>query len=360
MARVRSPRTPVRRFLLIPTAIIAAIVALLPLTTANALGQSGHIITFDAPGAGTSDYHGTFPYGMNSDGTVAGWVTNLDGTAGFIRSTDGKMSIIQVPGADVTEVFSINDSGTIAGLDFKGLHTEGFLRTPDGRLTSYFPDGAQFLLSPNRIDNLGNVAGTFTNYYGGGCYLRAADGTITDFHPPSAFACEVNDIVDGTISGTNGDPIESPGNAFLRNPDGTFTIFQVGYQTGLAAINSEGVAAGYFVWLDSEQGHWQGYVREANGVITHFDMPGAFSITPTDINSSGTVTGNYTSWDLAYHGFERLPDGTIETFDVPGAGTGIYQGTVPNKINAAGSITGLFIDSNNVYHGFLLTPQLER
>src|ERR1700685_2636892 len=109
MVRVRSPL--VSQSILLPMAVIAVSVAFLLLAAIDAPCQSGHIITFDAPGAGTSDYHGTFPYGMNSDGTIVGWVTNLTGTAGFIRSADGTMTIIEVPGFDFTKVFSINDTG---------------------------------------------------------------------------------------------------------------------------------------------------------------------------------------------------------------------------------------------------------
>jgi hypothetical protein len=47
---------------------------------------------------------------------------------------------------------------------------------------------------------------------------------------------------------------------------------------------------------------------------------------------------------------------TITTFDVPGAGTGPGQGTVPIANNPANLITGYFIDTNGVNHGFLRTP----
>lgn len=46
----------------------------------------------------------------------------------------------------------------------------------------------------------------------------------------------------------------------------------------------------------------------------------------------------------------------IQTFDVPGAGTGPYQGTTGVQINWAGTIAGNFIDGNNVQHGFLRDP----
>jgi hypothetical protein len=56
------------------------------------------------------------------------------------------------------------------------------------------------------------------------------------------------------------------------------------------------------------------------------------------------------------HGFVRTKHGAVTTFDVPGAGTGSGQGTVPMCNNPAGAITGFCIDANGVLHGLLRTP----
>jgi len=53
------------------------------------------------------------------------------------------------------------------------------------------------------------------------------------------------------------------------------------------------------------------------------------------------------------HTASRAPDGTITTFDAPGAGTGLFQGTYALGINPAGAITGTYIDASNAQHGFL-------
>jgi hypothetical protein len=52
----------------------------------------------------------------------------------------------------------------------------------------------------------------------------------------------------------------------------------------------------------------------------------------------------------------RASDGTITTFDVPGAGTGPFQGTIPLCNNPVDAITGYYIDASDVTHGFLRTP----
>jgi hypothetical protein len=56
------------------------------------------------------------------------------------------------------------------------------------------------------------------------------------------------------------------------------------------------------------------------------------------------------------HGYIRFQDGSITEFDVPGAGTGPRQGTMPEVFNLKGLVSGPYIDSNNVAHGFLRFP----
>src|ERR1700733_798917 len=38
--------------------------------------------------------------------------------------------------------------------------------------------------------------------------------------------------------------------------------------------------------------------------------------------------------------------------DVPGAGTGTYQGTLATSVNTSGAVAGYYVDGNNVTHGF--------
>ena len=57
-----------------------------------------------------------------------------------------------------------------------------------------------------------------------------------------------------------------------------------------------------------------------------------------------------------FHGFVRTKQGDITTFDVPGAGTGMFQGTYPTANNPEDAIPGNYTDANGVNHGFLRTP----
>ena len=54
------------------------------------------------------------------------------------------------------------------------------------------------------------------------------------------------------------------------------------------------------------------------------------------------------------HGFLRDKQGSFSVFDVPAAGTGANQGTIPLGNANTGTITGEFIDGNTVIHGFLV------
>jgi len=93
-----------------------------------------------------------------------------------------------------------------------------------------------------------------------------------------------------------------------------------------------------------------GFVRTPNGVIITFDAPGAgtapfqgtFPAIQDGINAAGAVTGS--SWDPndVFHGYVRSANGVITMFDVPGAGTGAFQRTLPGGINDSGIIEGSY------------------
>ena len=128
--------------------------------------------------------------------------------------------------------------------------------------------------------------------------------------------------------------------------------------------NSVGAITGWFI---DPSGVNHGFLRAPDGTITTFDAPGAGAgpgqgtLTFTN-NPVGAVAGIYIigaglpgffGTSGVSHGFLRAPDGTITTFDVPGAGTGSGQGTVAFAPNPAGAIAGYNIDASTVAHGFL-------
>src|SRR5262249_990004 len=147
---------------------------------------------------------------------------------------------------------------------------------------------------------------------------------------------------------------------FVRDENGAITTFDVpGEGTGPHqgpfpwSINPEGVIAGIFSDA-SDAVH--GFVRAANGSIATFDVPGAWLAISQNINPGGVIAGRYLDASIVIHGFVRAANGAVTTFDVPGAGTGPGQGTNPGSVdclNPAGVITGWYTDASNVNHGFV-------
>ena len=138
------------------------------------------------------------------------------------------------------------------------------------------------------------------------------------------------------------------------------------------AINASGAIAGYYIDSNSVQ---HGFVRSASGTYTAIDPTGVGTCvnqnngsnfggaTASGIDAAGDVVGTYLDTSCAQHGFIRSTNGTINSFDVPGASTdpcttsgGSSEkicGTILVLSDSTGDMTGSFIDTNGVIRGFL-------
>src|SRR5213078_2873710 len=93
---------------------------------------------------------------------------------------------------------------------------------------------------------------------------------------------------DGAITGRYSDPTYNHFAGFLRTPDGNFTKFLIGYETLPVAINpSEIIVGSYTELVVGFPSH--GFLRHEDGSIESFDVPGASGTTPAAINPAGTV-----------------------------------------------------------------------
>lgn len=304
--------------------------------------QESQTIILNAPGADTNagDLNGTYPNAINASGAVVGSYQDANGTFhGFLRSRDGEYTTFDVPGADLTPgdfngtyPSAMNDLGVIAGYywDVNGF-SHGFLRDREGKFTSFdVPGVGGYGSTPIAI----NIEGAIVGYYSDANYA---------FH------------------------------SFQRRPDGTFDTWigpgqctgngSVGcYGSGATNINAFGtIAAGY---NDTNLIH-HGLVRNREGKMTPYDVPGAYSTgcpgCASGLNQRGAIAGIYADANYVNHGFLRSPDGKFTTFDAPGAGTGSYQGTgcfsdCPVSLNDRGAITGMYIDANYALHGYVRRP----
>jgi YD repeat-containing protein len=93
------------------------------------------------------------------------------------------------------------------------------------------------------------------------------------------------------------------------------------------------------------------HVASINGEAAYvsFSVPGATQGTfPMSINASMTVTGYFVASSTQTRGFLRDADGTITTFAIPGATL-----TLPESINAVGDVTGFYQLPKGLPQGFL-------
>src|SRR6516225_1275669 len=182
-----------------------AALALYLITCAFGLGLSAEgkdwkrkpvIITFDAPDAGTGEYQGTYPQGLNASGEIVGFSLDVNYVLhAFLRAPNGTFTTVEAPGASPTigtGAYTINAQGTIGGAygdDSNVLH--GFLRFPEGRFVTFEAPGAgtgylQGTLAYS-INPEDEVAGPFCDAssvsHG---FLRASDGSISTFEAPNA------------------------------------------------------------------------------------------------------------------------------------------------------------------------------
>jgi hypothetical protein len=345
---IQKPRNPL---FLIPLALLFVL-------TMTGQANAQRIITIDAPGAGatTNSYQGTVSACYFTDCSVL-----------------------------------INNFGAITGayLDANNVY-HGFVRSPEGKFTTFDSPGADLNAQdyngtfPNAINDAGAITGLYVDVSGGAHgFLRTPEGAFTTFDVPKGIFGSTTPIglnLEGAIVGRYADQngIARP---FLRNPDGTFSApawsvpgecdanSAVGpcYGSGAFTINVFGTIAGGY---EDNRGNFvaHGILRGADGTPTTYEVPGAgtglYQGTGCPgctraVNIWGAVTGYYIDPSNVVHGYVRSASGKFTTYDVPGAGPqGINcYADCSVGMNDEGAITGYYLDANNVNHGFLRSPE---
>ena len=176
------------------TTILIALAISIPLSAQT-------ITTFDAPGAGTSAFQGTYAFNIDPSGAIIGYSRDANNVRhGFIRSKNGSFTIFDAPGAGTgpgqgTRAYSINPSGTITGHFTDSVDAaHGYVRSNQGVITVFDAPGAgtgpghgTFVTSPLIINPDGAIAGWAVDsafvYHG---FLRDKNGVITTFDAPGA------------------------------------------------------------------------------------------------------------------------------------------------------------------------------
>jgi probable HAF family extracellular repeat protein len=287
------------------------------------------ITEFEVPGAGTGAYQGTGAYDINATGVMTGVYFDGNNVGHGFVGTLGGFTSFEAPGA-----------GTGSGQG-----TGGVCINPNGVIAGAYRDA-------NNVEH---------------GFVRLSDGTITSFEAPGAGT--------GSGQGTQAENINPEGeivgffqdennayHGFLRTPGGSFTTLD-------APGAGTGANQGTLAWGINQAGAIVGYYRDGNnvqhgflladGIFTPFEAPGGLDTVAFGVNPTGTIAGVYSDANDVLHGFVRATDGTITSFDAPGAGTGSGQGTITaseDGINPDGAIAGAYIDENNAYHGYVRLP----
>jgi hypothetical protein len=327
--------------------------------------------TFDAPGAGTAPGTGTFPVGINAQGTVTGVVNDGQGYGdyqgsyhGFVLGADSKLITFDVPDAfpGWTVPTAINDLGEIVGF-FANISNcaavdiqpvafcyHGFLRKPNGTFTVFdapadTPPGYSDYMGivPQSINNFGVITGWYYMRFNAtelGFYLTP-NGRFTVLGGEAYEPNSINDF--GVIVGTtSSSPFDPPFQGFITTRTGMLT-FQVpggmayddksnDFGGGNVFINDFGVVAG-----NSMTG--AGFLRAPDGKITFF--PGFFV---AGLNIFANTTGAFDG-----HAVIRYSNGKLIVLNMPVAEK-YSEGT---GINARDVVTGSWEDSAGVSHGFI-------
>jgi uncharacterized protein (TIGR03437 family) len=208
---------------------------------------------------------------------------------GLARAQSYRFTELTIPGAEVAVAAGINNSGQIAGTYYPSAASNvshGFLRNPDGSIISFDVPGCANT-RVGGINNLGAVVGWCDTQ----AFLRTAAGVFTTLDLPERLPFYPSGINDrGDVVGYIG--IIWAGGV-VRHADGTTTAVQYpGMGTEPVAINNRGDVAGSGL-SGGAGGTWHGFVRSAEGVYTHFDLPGTSAGTGIlALNNRGQIAGS--------------------------------------------------------------------
>ncbi len=296
------------------------------------------------------------PSSMNAALDVTGSFSLADGTLhGFLRSGCGKVTRFDV-GVLTTQPIRVNAGGEIAGTysDVSGFD-QGFVRLPNGVVAKLNLGGSGGSTEVTDINDDGTVIGIYSttnSFPPSQAYFRTRNGIVIPFTVPGSswvYPESINDA--GQITGfyLSGSGV----GGFVRSPGGGVTVFDSNQGIVPLAINQGGTITG---WYTSPGGDFVPFLRQSNGMITRFQVPGMLLTQVMDINQSGVIAGSYTTLnrgnppDMGTHGFMRTPQGAVGSFDVPGASV-----TLLTALNDRNVATG-YSEGPAGIQGFLLVP----
>jgi probable HAF family extracellular repeat protein len=215
----------------------------------------------------------TEPQSINKHGEIAGFASVIidrikipeppfeilvTKISGFFRDKKGRCTILDFPGANLTEAVGVNDDGQVVG-DYQDSDGKfhGFFWNAGLFLTIDLPFPEATLTAPTGINNVGQMVGfyfdnnateSFPNGHAHGFLYD--NGTFTSFDFPDATATLPADINDhGQVVGIYGDT-DFVAHSFVLD-DGAFKDFDVSLPgviaTQVSGINNRGQIVGRYL-----------------------------------------------------------------------------------------------------------------
>ena len=303
----------------------------------------------------------TLPTSINDRGDVTGICSGAF-SHGFVRSSDGHTVIFDAPNANGdTRPTSSNDAGDIVGIFTDVGHARhGFLRDSGGDFIFFdAPNSSSDSIWVAGINDAGEITGSFFDPIAGRgrSFVRDAHGRFIVFDAPAPLSNLLNTESHsinraGDVAGTFAPRIEKVNvTGFLRDHNGNTTTFvppnaaRQGLEVG--GINARGEIVGTF--RDATSGTTHGYIRDRDGTFTVFDSPTGDSFvfdTNGGVNGRGDIAGAFLTPAHVVTGFLRNPEGEFVLFS-PSAFETLALG-----INNRQEIVGAFLDGSG-RHGFI-------
>jgi hypothetical protein len=268
-----------------------------------------------------------------------------------------------VEGDDVERPLFIDADGSIAGIFVPGTLGRAFGINNNSQISGFFFDAAS-----DEADQDGELIGR-SFVWDAISRSLVAIYEIPDAVSTTGFKINDTGIIVGQVqlaapeNGVDGeegeDPKEGSTLGFIRAPDGTIVTFSVpeALNTFLGGINNLGQIVGGFASDASEDALLFGFIRNADAAFTTFSVPdengNPLWTRADDVNDAGDSVGLFRpeAGDGAIQGFLRQADGTILRFILPG-----FEEVRLTDINNLGVISGFGIDAEGLSHAIVLTP----
>lgn len=245
----------------------------------------------------------TSPGGINNHGDVVGTYQNSSGVYGFLLS-GGVYTTINCPGATAgTFVYGINDNGVIAGYYNEDVTDVGFVYI-NGECKN-LPRFNGSVPYPLGINNQGHIVGYYFVSPTGTEGFELVGKTYTEISVPNSTSTTAVGInLAGAISGTYQDSAGSHGFLFRNGTYTTFNLPGSGATTEAAGLNDKASIVG--AYDDPTTQFYEGFVSNTAKYQTLI-VPGSVTTFPEAVNDSGVIVGSYANGTVNPQGFMATP-----------------------------------------------------